>query len=340
MQFESDVSLGSFNTLGVMSRAEYFCRVNSDADWLAALDYAKTRSLPVTILGGGSNVVLGSALVGLVVHPVGNGIDLIEQTDGYAVVEVAAGAEWDRVVRHCNERGWFGLENLVSIPGSCGAAPVQNIGAYGVEIAQFVDSVRVLDIHARAFDTIHGQDCGFAYRESHFKGAWRDRYAIVSIRLRLSKTPSVNTRYAALAQALTRDGIDQPSPLDVLNTVAAIRASKLPDVRTMPNAGSFFKNPIVNTDYAKKLLAQHPDMPLYAVDEHRSKLAAAYLIEASGLKGYKHADCGMSDDHALVLVNPGHGSGAECLALADYVIKTVQAKFSVTLDIEPVVMGS
>jgi UDP-N-acetylmuramate dehydrogenase len=339
MQFEADVSLGGLNTLGVVSRAEHFCRVTSDTDWLAALDYANTRSLPITILGGGSNVILRSTLSGLVVHPVGDGIELIEQTATNVVVNVGAGAEWDKLVRFCNERGWFGLENLVSIPGSSGAAPVQNIGAYGVEVAEFIERVRVLDLQTGEFALIKGQDCGFAYRYSHFKGPWRGRYAILGIHLRLSKTPRVNTNYAALAKALLAAGLNEPSPLDVLNTVAAIRAEKLPDVHVMPNAGSFFKNPIVSTEQAQSLQAQYPELPVYTLDGQSEKLAAAYLIETVGLKGCRRGGCGISEEHALVLVNPGHASGAECLALADEVINRVQSEFDVALEIEPVVMG-
>lgn len=339
MQFERDVSLEGLNTLGVTSRAENFCRVESDADWLAAIDYANSRGLGITLLGGGSNVVLGEQLRGLVVHPVGDEIDLFEQRGDDVLVDVLAGTEWDTLVRICNQRGWFGLENLVSIPGSCGAAPVQNIGAYGVEIAEFIESVRVLDLDTREFSVIKSQDCGFAYRYSYFKGPWRARYGIVGIRLRLSTTPAVNISYFALEQALENAGLCEPTPEDVLNTVAAIRAAKLPDVRRVPNSGSFFKNPIVSGEYAQHLKAQYPDLPVYPLGDGRAKLAAAYLIEGAGLKGYQHAGCGISEDHALVLVNPGQATGAGCLALAEHVMSTVQSAFGVTLEIEPVVLG-
>lgn len=339
MQFEADVSLGGLNTLGVGSCADHFCRVQSDSDWLLALDYAHSRNLPIMVLGGGSNVILGERLQGLVIHPVGDDVALIEQTDKDVLIDVLAGAEWDWLVRLCNQRGWFGLENLVSIPGSCGAAPVQNIGAYGVEIASFIDSVRVVDLQTREFKSIKNEACGFAYRYSHFKGPWRSRYAISSVRLRLSKTPMVNTSYGALAQTLAVAGLHEPSPLDVLNSVAAIRAEKLPDVHQTPNVGSFFKNPIVSTQQAQGLREQFPDLPVYPVDDQNAKLAAAFLIEAGGLKGYQRAGCGISERHALVLVNSERSSGAQCLAVADYVINTVQAKFGVTLEIEPVIMG-
>ncbi len=339
MHVETGVRLDTLSTLGVPSSADYFCRVTSDSDWLEALDYATNHDLPLTILGGGSNVILGDQIRGIVVHPVGDDIELIEQTGKSVLIEVLAGAHWDWLVRYCNQRGWYGLENLVSIPGSCGAAPVQNVGAYGVEIAEFIDSVRVLDLHTSMFAHIQGQDCGFTYRDSHFKGPWRDRYAIVSIRLRLSKVPMVNTNYAALANALVATGLHEPSPLDVLNTVAAIRAAKLPDVHLMPNSGSFFKNPIVSISQAQSLKAQYPDLPLYDVDAQNSKLSAAYLIETAGLKGYCGDGCGISQQHALVLVNEGHASGAACVELAQHVINTVQAKFGVTLHIEPVVIG-
>lgn len=339
MQFDTNVSLGSYNTLGVRSQAAHFCTVVSDADWLEALDYANTRGLPVIILGGGSNVVLGSTLAGLVVHPADEAIELLEQTAQNVVIDLGAGAEWDAVVRLCHRRGWYGLENLVSIPGSCGAAPVQNIGAYGVEVAQFIESVRVLDLQTGEFARIAGQDCGFAYRYSHFKGPWRDRYAIIGIRLRLSTDPVVNVSYAALAQALAHAELQEPTPADVLTAVATIRAAKLPDVRVTPNAGSFFKNPIVSTEQAQHLKAQHPNLPVYAVDAQNTKLAAAYLIEAVGLKGYRREGCGMSDEHALVLVNSGQASGAECLVLADHVIRKVESEFGVRLEIEPVLIG-
>ena len=340
MQFDINVSLGPYNTLGVTSQAAHFCTVLSDADWVEALDYSDTRGLPVIILGGGSNVVLGSTLEGLVVHPADEAIELIEQTAQNVVIDVGAGAEWDAMVRLCHSRGWYGLENLVSIPGSCGAAPVQNIGAYGVEIASFIDSVRVLDLQTREFKYIKSEECGFAYRYSHFKGPWRGRYAIVSIRLRLFKAPRVNISYAALADALDATGLHEPSPLDVLNTVAAIRASKLPDVHDMPNVGSFFKNPIVSNEQAQRLKAQYSELPVYALDGQSAKLAAAYLIESVGLKGYQREGCGISEGHALVLVNPGKASGAECLALADEIINRVQSEFDVTLEIEPVLMGA
>lgn len=336
IEIASNISLQAHNSLALPARAEYFCSVTSEQQIAQALDYSRTKGLQVMALGGGSNLVLAGDIAGLVICMDLKGISCVERLDDTLHIEFAAGENWHQAVEHCLRQGWYGLENLSLIPGNMGAAPIQNIGAYGVELCDVFVSLRAIDIVTGEAVTMDRQACEFGYRESIFKGKYRDRYLITQVTLALSLQPQVNLQYPALAQALVAEA--QPSPQAVSAAVCAIRSAKLPDPVDIPNAGSFFKNPVVGPQRLEQLLAANPQMPYYQVADDEAKIPAAWLIDQSGFRGMRSGNVGVHQHQALVLVNQG-GTGAELLGLAHRIQSEVLERFSVALEIEPRVYG-
>ncbi len=282
------------------------------------------------VLGSGSNVLFADDYQGIVLVNRLRGIKIIQEDNQHALIEVAAGENWHNLVLTLNQQGLYGLENLALIPGTMGAAPVQNIGAYGVEVANFIDSVTVFDISTNTFKTFAIDDCGFAYRNSHFKQAdWRKKYIITSVTLRLSKTFTPVLSYQGLCQP------DMPKTAnELLNRVIAVRQSKLPNPDTLPNAGSFFKNPVISHHQFKQLQETYTDMPYFDIDTDRVKIPAAWLIEQTGFKGYRRENgAGVYEKHALILVNNGQAHGRDIYRLALDIMEKVKNKF--TIDIIP-----
>lgn len=339
LTFEKNKDLSGLNSLRLSAQAEYFCEVQSVADWQEALAWAKSADLPVTILGGGSNVVLAPRIEGLVLHPSNAELELEQEDTESVFVRVGAGHDWDRFVRACVDRAWFGLENLVSIPGSCGAAPVQNIGAYGADLADWVHTVSCIDLNTGGVFERSAADCEFGYRSSRFKTKDAGRLGIWAVTFKLSKKPKVNLSYAALKEALDVAGVDC-TPINVLKQVETIRAQKLPDPSVTPNAGSFFKNPVLSTSELAVLQSLLPHIPVYPFAEGRVKVSAAYLIEQAGLKGFSEAGFAMSEKHSLVLINSGASSGQACLHFASRVAERVRDRFGVLLEREPIALGT
>jgi UDP-N-acetylmuramate dehydrogenase len=339
MRVQSQFVLLDYNTLRAPSTAEYWVEVRTLEDWSAAIELARERGLSPTILAGGSNVVLKDCLPGLVIHPMDDSVVCLEETATDILVEVGAGASWDWWVRYSVSQGWYGLENLVAIPGSCGAAPVQNIGAYGVEVASFIESVHCIDLRSGRMSELARVDCDFEYRHSVFK-AERGQWGITHVRFRLSKQSQCMTQYQEVKNWLAAHQCHHPEPSDVLQAVASIRAAKLPDVGQYPNVGSFFKNPVVTQDTAERLLEILPNLPVYVLDNGVTKLSAAYLIEALGLKGLRYRGCQVSEQHALVLINTQSDRGEHCLELAQKVSDKVYEHFGVALEQEPSILGS
>lgn len=327
-----NVSLRDRHTLAAPARAAYFVEVDSQASLIAALAYARDHDLAVAILGGGSNSVFAGDYPGLVIALTMTGI-ASEEDGEQRLVRVAAGENWDQLVRVCLAQGWYGLENLIAIPGSVGAAPIQNIGAYGVEVASFIDWVSGWDCRVGAARRLSAAQCRFGYRDSIFKGELRDRFVITEVGFRLSKRASVECSYPALQAPLS--GIAQPSPHQVAEAVESVRRAKLPDTRIQPNAGSFFKNPIVDAETAERLLSQHPDLAHWPLAGGQVKLAAAWLVDRAGWRGYRQGGVGVHPQQAIVLVNYDGDRGDAILALAAQIQADVRRRYGVSLEIEP-----
>ncbi len=333
-----NADLRPLNSFGVAARARALARIDSHEGLMAALDYADREGLPVEVLGGGSNVLIVDDLDALVLQPQLRGIEWRGQgDDGWIRVRAAAGENWHAFVGATLDRGAFGLENLALIPGNVGAAPIQNIGAYGVELERFVVAVEAFDRVERRFVRIEAADCGFSYRDSRFKHE-NGRHLIVAVEFALSGTPELRLDYAGLREELRAMDVSRPAPVDVFHAVAAIRRRKLPDPATLGNAGSFFKNPLLSLDRVEGLKAEYPGLPLYPAGRGQAKLAAGWLIESCGWKGFRDGDAGVHQQHALVLVNYGNASGRDILALARRIQVDVQARFGVELEIEPRVL--
>jgi UDP-N-acetylmuramate dehydrogenase len=335
-----NADLRPLNSFAVAARARALAQVTSRDGLVAALDYAEREGLRVEVLGGGSNVLIVDDLDALVLQPQLHGIEWLGQgDDGRIRVRAAAGENWHEFVGDTLARGAFGLENLALIPGHVGAAPIQNIGAYGVELERFVAAVEAYDRIERRFVRIDAADCGFSYRDSRFKHDG-ERYLIVAVEFALSATPDLRLDYAGVREELQSMGIPAPTPIDVYRAVSAIRRRKLPDPAALGNAGSFFKNPLLAVDRAQRLKADYPGLPQYPAGSGQAKLAAGWLIEFCGWKGFRDGDAGVHQQHALVLVNHGHASGRQILALAQRIQADVRSRFGVELDIEPRVLTS
>lgn len=338
-----NVALDAMNTLAVPSVAEYLALAPSIEDAQAALAWAQRRQCSVYILGEGSNVVLAERLPGLVLVPRMLGRTVLETSEDQALVTFGAGENWHSVVQWSLAQGLYGIENLALIPGSVGAAPVQNIGAYGVELCQVFEQLQALDLHTGALETFDIAQCGFAYRDSVFKSALRGRYLIVQVTLRLSRIPQSNLTYPALREALG-DGDEIITPETVYAAVCALRKAKLPDPTVIPNCGSFFKNPLVPEDKWRQLREKHPDLvafdaPLDPVWGAVKKLAAAWLIDRAGWKGQGWGGVVMHSKQALVLTNPNRATGPQVLAAAQVIAEDVQRQFGVILEREPQCLG-
>lgn len=337
---ERDFALTSLNTFGIAARARAYVRVDSTATLAAALAAraadAALAGLPLLLLGGGSNVLFTRDFDGLVLHMCMQGRALVGERAGHILVRAAAGEPWHDFVQWTLAQGLGGLENLSLIPGTVGAAPIQNIGAYGAEIRDVFDSLTVLDLATGALRSMDAAACRFGYRDSVFKHAEGAGLAIVDVTFALPLDWQPRLAYAELAQALAADGIASPSAQQVSDTVVAIRRRKLPDPAVVGNAGSFFKNPVVTRAHCEALLATFPALVHHAQPDGTEKLAAGWLIDQCGWKGRSMGAAGVYPKQALVLVNCGGARGDEVVALARAIAADVAARYGVTLDAEPV----
>ncbi len=329
--------LATRNTLRVNARARLLAELRDAAKLPELLDFPAVRRAPLLVLGEGSNLLLAGDVDGTVLAMETRGVQ-VEQDGEVARIAVAAGERWDDFVRWSLGQGYAGLENLILIPGTVGAAPIQNIGAYGTEVAEFIESVEAWDTREHRVAQLDRATCAFGYRDSLFKHE-PGRYIVTAVRFALPRSRELRLDYAGIREELARMGVDKPAPFHVAEAVVRLRTRKLPDPAVIGNAGSFFKNPVVDAAQAAALRQAHPALPAWPQADGRSKLSAAWLIEAAGLKGHREGDAGISNRHALVLVNHGHASGAELWAFAQGVIATVQARFGVRLEPEPVVVG-
>ncbi len=331
---ENQVSLKEYNTFGIDVQADSFCRFDSAEALREILKTVDLKEQKYLILGGGSNILLTRDFDGIVLKNEVMGIHLIEETDKHYVVESGAGENWHKFVMHTLNQGWAGLENLSLIPGNVGASPMQNIGAYGVEIKDRFKSLKAFHLESGEVHDFDAAACEFGYRESVFKRRLKGQYIILSVTFNLLKEPDLKTEYGAIKGELKAQGISNPTIKDVSNAVIRIRQSKLPDPAELGNAGSFFKNPVIPIEQFERISAEHPDIPNYPAGEGHRKLAAGWLIEKAGFKGLREGHCGMHAKQALVLVNYGDATGEEIFAYSGKVLETVKAKFGVELERE------
>ncbi|HEY0295260.1 MAG TPA: UDP-N-acetylmuramate dehydrogenase [Bordetella sp.] len=334
--FPEACDLASRNTLGLASRAEA-CVLLAHRSQLDALSGLARQYASLLILGGGSNLVLPARVPGLVARVALRGLQLIEARDDAWIVEAAAGEAWHDVVSACVARGWDGLENLALIPGTAGAAPVQNIGAYGVELADRFDSLLAWNIPERRLVRMTAADCRFAYRDSAFKHAQPGVWLIVSVRLALPRPWRPVLDYPDLQRDAALAASGEPTARAIFDAVCRIRRAKLPDPAVIGNAGSFFKNPLVQARVRDDLLARFPGLVSYAQPDGRYKLAAGWLIDQCGWKGKSLGPAGVHDRQALVLVNRGGATARDIMALAAEIQRDVRQRYGVTLEPEPVV---
>lgn len=328
---ESNVDLKSFNTFGITCFAERFGRFSTTDELKTLLSSRNGDEL--LVLGGGSNILLTTDFKGLVLKNEISGINVIEESDSHVIIESGAGEIWHQFVLHCIDHDFGGIENLSLIPGSVGASPMQNIGAYGVEIKDVFDSLKAYHIETGEIHEFTHQECQFGYRESIFKRALKGQYIICSVRLKLTKRHKINSTYGAIEAELEKMNIVSPTIRDISNAVIAIRSSKLPDPKQIGNAGSFFKNPVVSEEVVNAIQQEHQSFPQYPA-VGGIKLAAGWLIEQCGWKGKTFGTYGVNKNQALVLVNYGGSTGQEIYDLSEQIIQDVDSKFGVRLERE------
>lgn len=333
MELQHNISLKPFNTFGIDANAKAFINISSTTD----LKQAVTSGLFAgkhLILGGGSNMLLSGHFDGLVIKNNLLGISILQETDSHVLLQSASGETWHQLVMFCVDRNWGGLENLSLIPGTVGAAPIQNIGAYGVELIDTFESLTAIDVLSGEERVFAKADCAFGYRTSVFKTIFKGKYFITDVTFKLNKHPETKVSYGAIQDVLAKDGITQPSIKDVSNAVIAIRSSKLPDPKVLGNAGSFFKNPEIPVSQYEQLKAEFHNIPGYPTHDNLVKVPAGWLIEQCGWKGKRVGNTGAHKDQALVLVNYGGATGQEIMYLAAAIQKSVSDKFGITISPE------
>jgi UDP-N-acetylmuramate dehydrogenase len=331
MRWEENKPLQKLHTFGVDVRARYYAYLDKVADLVDLLARPTVKPLPKLILGQGSNILFVEDFEGLVIQMSLKGIEKVRENEEHVWLQVGASVDWHHLVTACIEAGYGGIENLSLIPGTVGAAPIQNIGAYGVELSDVIDSVGVLEIATGKLGTLTKSDCEFGYRHSIFKGALRDQYIVLWIGIRLDKAPVFRTGYGAIQATLETMNVQELSLKAISDAIVHIRRQKLPDPTVVGSAGSFFENPIVEPAQALALQEAHPEISMHPLPHGQAKVSAAWLIDQCGWKGYRQGNVGVSPSHALVLVHYGHGTGQELFGLAQLVQESVWQKFSIRL---------
>jgi UDP-N-acetylmuramate dehydrogenase len=333
---QHDIALQSLNTLALPARAAFYAEAHSDTDIVEAVAFANTQHLPLMVIGEGSNIVLADDFSGVVLLIKTCGIainhDLSSSDSTTIYVNVAAGENWHQFVRYSLAQGWYGLENLALIPGLVGAAPIQNIGAYGLEVSQRIVSVTGWNIDLQEWQTLSNAECQFAYRDSIFKQQLLDGFIVSQVMFALSLVPSPIIHYPALLELFNdRSEVD---PIDIADAVEKIRREKLPDPQQLPNAGSFFKNPLITPKQFELLKASHPSLPSYPQSEG-VKIPAAWLIDQSGWKGFREKGVGVHASQALVLINYAGATGQQILSLAKRIQADILQRYGIALEMEP-----
>jgi UDP-N-acetylmuramate dehydrogenase len=334
LNIETEKSLKHYNSFGFDISAEYFVSVESVTELHEAISWGNRKSVPTFILGGGSNIVFTRNVNGLVVHINIHGITT-QTTADHVKINVGAGESWHGLVAATLKHKYFGLENLALIPGSAGAAPIQNIGAYGVEVAELLDTVEIYHRETGETFSLDNKDCQFGYRHSIFKTTAGSDYIVTAINLRLSEHDNPNISYRALEETLSASGHNSPNAQQVFDAVCAIRSAKLPDPQQIGNVGSFFKNPVINRQQLDALKTDHPQIPHYPDKHGHFKIPAAWLIDQAGWKGHQVDNVGVHNAQALVLVNHGDGNGQQIAILANNIKQDILRRYGVSLEREP-----
>ncbi len=338
MDIRANFSLRPYNTFGIDVRARHFAEFRSLGELQELLEYIEDkqelRKNDTMVLGGGSNVLFTSDVDGWVIKNDLPGIEQVGTRDGKVLVRAGAGENWHGFVMHCLDQGWSGMENLSLIPGNVGATPIQNIGAYGVDMAQIFEVLEAWDIEDRKLVRFTRSDCSFGYRESYFKHEGKNRFIILSVTYCLDTVPVFHTTYGPIQEELVKMGVAELSVRAISDAVIRIRSSKLPDPKHIGNAGSFFKNPVVSKEAYGIFLQKYPDMVGHELPEGGVKLAAGWLIEKAGWKGFRRGDAGCHQRQALVLVNYGNATGTQILQLSQEIMDDVHHKFGVHLERE------
>jgi UDP-N-acetylmuramate dehydrogenase len=330
-EFQKNISLKTYNTFGIDVTAKSFVEVTSTNQLKEIL---ADNQEPLLILGGGSNILLTENYNGLVVKNNIKGINVVAETNDYVTLKVGGGENWHEFVMYCVDHNFSGIENLSLIPGSVGASPMQNIGAYGVEVKNVITEVEAFNLKDFSIKTFQNNECEFGYRSSIFKTSQKGNYFIISVTFKLLKKASLNTTYGAIEEELKVMGIDTPTTKDVSNAVIRIRQSKLPDPKEIGNSGSFFKNPIITKEHLAEVLINFEEAPHYLQEDGSYKIAAGWLIEQCGWKGKKIDNYGVHAKQALVLVNYGGSTGKDIFDLSTKIIESVKSKFKITLERE------
>jgi len=334
MQIRENVSLLPFNTFGIDAKAKYFSSFSTLDELNELIEFRNKTATPQLVLGGGSNILLTNDFAGLVLKNEIGGIDVANEDAEHVYVKAGAGVNWHQLVIFCVQNNFAGMENLSLIPGNVGASPMQNIGAYGVELKDVfyrLEAFHIEDKHTKIFSV---DECRFGYRESVFKHKYKGQFIITSVTYRLNKKPVFHTSYGAIQEELEKMGVKELSIHAISQAVINIRTSKLPDPKEVGNAGSFFKNPQVDNSLFTSLQKQFPDIPSFPFDETHVKVPAGWLIEQCGWKGVRRGDAGCYPKQALVLVNYGRASGSEIYDLSEEIFQSVKQKFAIELERE------
>jgi len=332
MTIQENWSLKPFNSFGIEASARYFAEITKEEDVVSLLASLQPDH-PVFILGDGSNILFTENFPGTVIRLNTKGITITEEDDDSISVRVSGGEVWDEVVEYCVEKGWGGIENLSLIPGRVGAGPIQNIGAYGVELKEVMHELEAIHLESGEKKIFTRDECRFGYRESIFQTTLRGQYLILNVTLRLSRNPVLNLEYGSIRQELGKLGITAPTIKDVREVVCMIRKSKLPDPGLAGNAGSFFRNPVIRSDQFERLKQQYPEIVSFP-DSNGVKLAAAWLIDQCNWKGKRAGDAGVHPEQPLVLVNYGNATGKEIQNLASMIRQSVVSRFGILLEPE------
>jgi len=332
IDIKTDINLLPYNTFGFSTKAKKFILCPDNESIKQALQYIKSSQRPYFILGGGSNVLFSNDFDGVIIHPTLQQISIVKEDNKQIWIEAGAGVEWDYLVEYTVKNNWYGLENLSYIPGNVGASPVQNIGAYGVEVKDCIELVKGYNIDSMEAFEYGNQQCAFAYRQSIFKSELKNKTIITSVVFRLDKEGTFKLDYGPVKEQVEKNG--DISLANVRQTIIDIRKSKLPEPEELGNAGSFFKNPIISIEKFKQVKKQHPNIPSYSVDEQNVKIPAGWLIDQAGWKGKSMGDAAVHDKQALVLVNKGNAEGKDILNLANRIIESVKSSYNIGIEPE------
>jgi UDP-N-acetylmuramate dehydrogenase len=333
MQVHENYFLKELNTFGISAYAKYFSEFNSTKELEALLNHAD-KQIPAFILGGGSNVLFTKNVDGFVLKNNIPGIEIVTEDANEIYIKAGAGVNWHQFVKYCVNNNYAGVENLSLIPGNVGASPMQNIGAYGVEIKDVFYELEAFHLHAKVIQKFISDDCEFGYRESIFKKKFKNQFVILNVTYRLKKNHEFNISYGAIQQELDKMNIQDLNIKAISDAVISIRTSKLPDPNVIGNAGSFFKNPVIGTGQFQRVKSEYPEIPFYKSGDEHFKIPAGWLIEQCGWKGYRNGDAGCYEKQALVLVNYGNATGKEILELSQKIKVSVAEKFGISLETE------